>query len=136
MHLFDCMITLSLSLLPPPPPPPHTHTRLWAMLATFGELVEFCVAFNGNWGSVTLIYGARRKKTTRSSLQGSPGVRGSKPVAKSLLAVPSGKWSPASPARTPFTTPSRPSSTGQSIILPGVPVEPTATSAVPVEQLA
>ena len=50
-----------LSLSPPPPPPPHTHT-LGTMLATLGELTEFRVSFNGNRGSVTLMFEHKRRK--------------------------------------------------------------------------
>ena len=53
-------MSLSLSL----PSPPHTHT-LGTMLATLGELTEFRVSFNGNQGSVTLMFGDERRKRRR-----------------------------------------------------------------------
>ena len=78
------------------------------------------------------------------SFQGSPG--GPKLVAKPPGAVPSTNRNPASPARTTgkgprskyvaFTSPPRPSSTGRSTLHPTAPVEPPATAAVPVEQVA
>ena len=43
------------------------------MLATLGELTEFRVAFSGIRGSVTLIYGDRKKRRTR---RGKPCVPG------------------------------------------------------------
>ena len=42
-------------------------------MATLGELTELCVAFNGNRGSITLIYGDRRKKRTRRMKPCAPG---------------------------------------------------------------
>ena len=78
------------------------------------------------------------------SIEGSPG--GPKPVAKPPGAVQSGSWNPAFPARTtgkgprskldPFTNEPQSSSTGRSTLLPAAPVEPPATGAVPVEQVA
>ena len=59
MQFVNCTIALFT-----PTPTPNTH--FGAMLATFWELAEFRVAFNGNRGSATLIYGHKRKKRTRS----------------------------------------------------------------------
>ena len=91
------------------------------MLATLGQLTEFRVAFNGSRGTVTLIFGDRRRKRTRRKKPCVPGaVKGGpkpeavfcatpsparsfqgvpKPVAKSPGTVPSGNLNPASPTR-------------------------------------
>ena len=112
------------------------------MLATFGQLTEFRVAFGGSRGTVTLIYvpppaqpGASRE------VQGGP-----KLVDKPPVAGPSGNRSPpSSPTRTTRTGPrqvfpthaSTPrSSTTGSTLLPAAPVEPPVTMEVPVEQVA
>ena len=125
-----------------------------AMLAT-GRVDR--VSFNGNRGTVTLMFWRRRGGEGRSHAHQGDQNRelncrphpsqeflgksrgGPKPVAKSPWAVPSGNWNPASPARTTgkgtrsrlahFTAPPRPSSTGRSTLHPTAPVEPPATAA-------
>ena len=64
---------------------------LGAMLATFGQLTEFRVAFGGSRGTVTLIYGDKRRKRTRGKKPSAPGAaKGEpKPSAKLPAAVPS-----------------------------------------------
>ena len=54
------------------------------MLLTVGELAEFRVLFNRNQGSVTLIYGERKKRGTRRKKPSAPGaIQGRpKPAAK------------------------------------------------------
>ena len=86
--------TCSVSLPPPPPPP-----TLGAMLATFGQLTEFRVAFGGSRGTVTLIYGDKRRKRTRGKKPSAPGAaKGEpKPAAKLPAAVPSFVPPPAQP---------------------------------------
>ena len=105
---------------------------LGAMLATFGQLTEFRVAFGGSRGTVTLIYGDKRTRGKKPSAPGAakgepkpaaklpaavpsfvpppaqPGASrevqgGPKLVAKSPVAGPSGNRSPASPTRTTRT---------------------------------
>ena len=51
---------------------PCLSLHLGAMLATFGELTEFRVLFNGNQGSVTLMYGDKIKMRQRRKKQGAP----------------------------------------------------------------
>ena len=71
------------------PRPPH----LGSMLATLGQLTEFRVAYNGNRGTVTLIFGAGGiGREGRSHGQG-----GSKPTAQLPAAVPSFVPPPAQP---------------------------------------
>ena len=65
MKLEPCIVSLS----PPPPPPP----TLGAMLATLGLLTEFRAIFNGNQGSVTLMFGDKRRKRTRGTKPCAPG---------------------------------------------------------------
>ena len=68
------------------------------MLATLVELSECRVAFNGNQGSVTLIFGDKRKKRTRGKKPSAPGaVKGPKPEAQLPAAVPSFNPPPAQP---------------------------------------
>ena len=64
---------------------------LGAMLATFGQLTEFRVAFGGSRGTVTLIYGDKRRKRTRGKKPCAPGAaKGEpKPAAKLPAVVPS-----------------------------------------------
>ena len=72
---------------------------LGAMLATFGQLTEFRVAFGGSRGTVTLIYGDKRRKRTRGKKPSAPGAaKGEpKPAAKLPAAVPSFVPPPAQP---------------------------------------
>ena len=49
-------------------------------LVTIGELPEFRVASNGNRGSVTLIYGDKRKKRTNKCAPGAVWGVGAKPL--------------------------------------------------------
>ena len=79
MRLEPCTVSLS-----------PTHI-LEAMLATFGQLTEFRVTFNGSRGMVTLIYGDRRRKRTRGNKPCAPGAvkGGPKPAAQLPAAVPS-----------------------------------------------
>ena len=72
---------------------------LGAMLATFGQLTEFRVAFGGSRGTVTLIYGDKRRKRTRGKKPSAPGAaKGEpKPAAKLPAAVPSFVPLPAQP---------------------------------------
>ena len=90
MKLETCTVSL-----PPPPPPP----TLGAMLATFGKLTECRVAFGGSRGTVTLIYGDKRRKRTRGKKPSAPGAaKGEpKPAAKLPAAVPSFVPPPAQP---------------------------------------
>ena len=69
------------------------------MLATFGQLTEFRVAFGGSRGTVTLIYGDKRRKRTRGNKPCAPGaVKGEpKPATKLPAAVPSFVPPPAEP---------------------------------------
>ena len=69
------------------------------MLATFGQLTEFRVAFGGSRGTVTLIYGDKRRKRTRGKKPSAPGAaKGEpKPAAKLPAAVPSFVPPPAQP---------------------------------------
>ena len=69
------------------------------MLATFGQLTEFRVAFDGSRGTVTLIYGDKRRKRTRGKKPSAPGAaKGEpKPAAKLPAAVPSFVPPPAQP---------------------------------------
>ena len=69
---------------------------LGVMLATFGQLTEFRVAFGGSRGTVTLIYGDKR---TRGKKPSAPGAaKGEpKPAAKLPAAVPSFVPPPAQP---------------------------------------
>ena len=75
------------------------HPTLGAMLATFGQLTEFRVAFGGSRGTVTLIYGDKRRKRTRGKKPSAPGAaKGEpKPAAKLPAAVPSFVPPPAQP---------------------------------------
>ena len=61
------------------------------MLATFGQLTEFRVAFGGSRGTVTLIYGDKRRKRTRGNKPCAPGAAKGEPKAAAKLpaAVPS-----------------------------------------------
>ena len=72
---------------------------LGAMLATFGQLTEFRVAFGGSRGTVTLIYGDKRRKRTRGKKPSAPGAaKGEpKPAAKLPAVVPSFVPPPAQP---------------------------------------
>ena len=85
MRLETCTVSL----------PPH----LGAMLATFGQLTEFRVAFGGSRGTVTLIYGDKRRKRTRGKKPSAPGAANGepKPAAKLPAAVPSFVPPPAQP---------------------------------------
>ena len=85
MRLETCTVSLS--------------PTLGAMLATFGQLTEFRVAFGGSWGTVTLIYGDKRRKRTRGKKPSAPGMaKGEpKPAAKLPAAVPSFVPPPAQP---------------------------------------
>ena len=87
MRLETCTVSL--------PPPP----TLGAMLATFGQLTEFRVTFGGSWGTVTLIYGDKRRKRTKGDKPCAPGAvkGGPKPAAKLPAAVPSFVPPPAQP---------------------------------------
>ena len=69
------------------------------MLATFGQLTEFRVAFGGSRGTVTLIYGDKRRKRTRGKKPSAPvAAKGEpKPAAKLPAAVPSFVPPPAQP---------------------------------------
>ena len=64
---------------------------LGAMLATFGQLTEFRVAFGGSRGTVTLMYGDKRRKRTRGKKPCASGAaKGEpKPAAKLPAVVPS-----------------------------------------------
>ena len=86
MKLETCTVSL---------PPP----TLGAMLATFGQLTEFRVAFGGSRGTVTLNYGDKRRKRTRGKKPSAPGAaKGEpKPAAKLPAAVPSFVPPPAQP---------------------------------------
>ena len=86
MRLETCTVSL---------PPP----TLGAMLATFGQLTEFRVAFGGSRGTVTLIYGDKRRKRTRGKKPSAPwAAKGEpKPAAKLPAAVPSFVPPPAQP---------------------------------------
>ena len=68
-------------------------------MATFGQLTEFRVAFGGSRGTVTLIYGDKRRKRTRGKKPSAPGAaKGEpKPAAKLPAAVPSFVPPPAQP---------------------------------------
>ena len=85
MQLVSCNVSLS-------PPPP----ALGVMFATLGEFTEFRVAFNRIRGSVTLIYGEKRKRRTRRktprAVKGGP-----KSAAQLPVAVPFVSPSPAQP---------------------------------------
>ena len=72
---------------------------LGAMLATFGQLTKFRVAFGGSRGTVTLIYGDKRRKRTRWKKPSAPGAaKGEpKPAAKQPAVVPSFVPPPAQP---------------------------------------
>ena len=72
---------------------------LGVMLATCGQLSEFRVAFGGSRGTVTLIYGDKRRKRTRGNKPCAPGAvkGGPKPAAKLPAAVPSFVPPPAQP---------------------------------------
>ena len=108
MRLEACMVALSH---PPPPPPtqPTSQPTLQAMLVTLGQLTEFWVSLNCNRGSVTLMYGDRRKKRMRGkkltavpSFNLPPAQTGvSKDVqgCPKSVAVPSGNQNPASTAK-------------------------------------
>ena len=69
---------------------PCTVSLKGAMLATLGQLTEFRVAFNGSRGSVTLMFGDRRRKRTRGKKPCAPGAvkGGPKPAAQLPTAVP------------------------------------------------
>ena len=72
------------------------------MLATLGELTEFRVPFNGNRGSVTLIYGDRRKMRKMLCATGRlrKGGGGAKPAAQLSAVVPSFVAPPAQPGES------------------------------------
>ena len=62
------------------------------MLATLGQLTEFRVTFNGNRGSVALMYGDKKRKRTRGKKPCAPGAvkgGGPKPEVQLPAAVPS-----------------------------------------------
>ena len=115
--------TCSVSLPPP---------TLGAMLATFGQLTEFRVAFGGSRGTVTLIYGDKRRKRTRGKKPSAPGAaKGEpKPAAKLPAAVPSFVPPPAQPGasrevqgspsgnRSPPSSPTRTTRTGPRQVFP------------------
>ena len=111
--------TCTVSPPPPPPPPPK------AMLATFSQLTEFRVTFGGSRGSVTLIYGDKRRKRTRGNKPCAPGAvkggGGPKPAAKLPAAV---KGGPKPAAKLPTGVPSfvpPPAQPGASREVQGVP---------------
>ena len=116
-----------------------------------GRVEEFCVAFIGNWGSVTLIYGDKRKRMKPCT----PGVVKGEPKPAAQLSFVPPLTQPGGVQRGPKPTlPSRTSGKGYyvksapyfctptainhfpSSLKPTVPVELLPTVVVPVEQVA